>query len=145
MRRLLVAVACLLAIFLLAGVAVVVSVHITHPRDESAYLAYLEAYGDAESDQPIADLAPAHSLVEEGDRACSWLGDQPVALWRTGRKYRFGWVMDRYMSQQGDRPVVWGSGSPGRSAVVAGAWSHLCPATWELHQPHQLHGNNGSD
>ena len=109
-----------------------------YQADEPAFRAYVAQYvgaGYSRSDQP--DLAGsdrawavAHpdELVREGRAACSWLADQPRAprarTWNgpysyaevAGRYETFSTRLDPYLSEFG------------RSAVVAGAWEHLCRA-----------------
>ncbi|MEV1143530.1 hypothetical protein [Micromonospora sp. NPDC049799] len=42
----------------LAVPVAVVGVHVTHPRDEAGYLAYLKQYGDPQSSRPLQVLPP---------------------------------------------------------------------------------------
>jgi len=64
----------------LAGPVGLLGVHLTHPRDEDGYLAYLRQYGDTSSDDPVPVLPPTGDLLAEGDSACGWMREQPHAL-----------------------------------------------------------------
>ncbi|WFE38087.1 hypothetical protein [Micromonospora sp. WMMD998] len=119
----------------LAVPVAVLGVHVTHPRDEDGYLAYLRQYGNRQSDEPLRVLPPTADLIAEGDAACDWLREQPYALWRHDRRYREMVVYQRYLTQVGDRPPRWGNELPDQDSVTGGAWHHLCPADWELRQP----------
>ncbi len=120
---------------LLALPVTVVGVHVTHPRDEDGYLAYLKQYGDRQNGRPLAVLPPTADLVAEGDAACDWLREQPYALWRHDPEYRELVVYERYVRQVENRLPAWGDELPDRRSVTGAAWTHLCPAEWELRQP----------
>ncbi|MEU7574244.1 hypothetical protein [Micromonospora sp. NPDC049240] len=120
---------------LAVALTVVLGVHVTHPRDEDGYLAYLRQYGDRQSDEPLPTLPPTADLIAEGDAACGWLREQPYALWRHDRRYRELVVHQRYLDHLGDRAPRWGSALPDLASVAGAAWSHLCAADRELRQP----------
>lgn len=116
--------------------AVVLGVHMTHPRDEGSYLAYVRAFGDYDGHRVGAHVASG-ALLAAGERACAWIRQQPPALWRGDQRYRTYWLRARYESQ---RPRS-ERGLP--RAVVPGAWTYLCPATLELIQPVRLFEDTG--
>lgn len=116
----------------LAAPVTLLGVHVTHPRDEDSYLAYLKQYGGMES-RPLPVLPPTADLLAEGDAACDWMREQPYALWRTGPEFRHLPLHQRYLRHVGDRSPSWGS-HPRVGTVTAAAWEHLCPAEWELRQ-----------
>lgn len=124
---------------------VVVVVHVTHPRDEGAYLEYLRLYGRGEqtgttdtdfTDDPIT-LPAIPALLAEGDRACGWLSHQGYALWRTDQSHRQAALYQRYEGSRHNSAQPW-AGDPQRYSVVPAAWRYLCPATWQLHKPHYV-------
>ena len=119
----------------LAAPATVLGVHVTHPRDESGYVAYLKQYGDPQGDRPVAVLPPTADLLAEGDAACDWMREQPYALWRTDSQYRLLAVHERYKQHVADRSPRWGTDLPEMGPVTTAAWEYLCPAEWELRQP----------
>ncbi|MFI0795801.1 hypothetical protein ACH4OY_24425 [Micromonospora rubida] len=119
----------------LAGPVAVLGVHALHPRDEDGYLAYLKQYGDPHSYDPVPVLPPAGDLIAEGDAACSWMREQPYALWRADSQYHFQAVFGRYLRHAADRPLSWGGAIPKQEQVTAAAWAYLCPADWELREP----------
>jgi hypothetical protein len=140
-------VAVLFAAILVLGlgvVAVVVGVNLAHPRDESAYVTYLRVYGDTSSDDPVPNLAPRAALLAAGDAACGWLSGQEFALWRTSRSHRNPATTQAYLDDTRSDPLPW-TGPPDRSSVAVGAWTYLCPATRELHEPHDLFRNQPGD
>lgn len=132
-----------------AGLA---AVHLTHPRDTTAYLGYLEEYktgsyaispdGIVGTLDEAGDVVPfQHShptpetLIAAGDRACDWLSRQPYAGVRTGDQFRVSALGRRFQADRRASAVPW-PGVPDDSLVQAGAWTHLCPATLWLHKPH---------
>ncbi|MFF4892932.1 hypothetical protein [Micromonospora chersina] len=119
----------------LAVPVTVLGVHVTHPRDEDGYLAYLKQYGDRQSDEPLQVLPPTADLIAEGDVACDWLREQPYALWRHDPQYRELAIYQRYLEQVGDRSPKWGNALPDLGSVTGAAWNNLCPADRELRQP----------
>ena len=64
----------------LAAPVTLLGVHLTHPRDEEGFLAYLKQYGDMQSDEPLPALPPTADLLAEGDAACDWMRQHPYAL-----------------------------------------------------------------
>jgi hypothetical protein len=141
-RRLVLAVLAVTVTPVLAVAGTVVAVHLEHPRDEAAYLEYLRLYGRSDEidsagniiDAPIA-LPAIPALIAEGDRACDWLGHQGYALWRTDASHRVTALYERYAAATQGRQLAWRGDPPGYS-VTAAAWTHLCPATLDLHKPH---------
>ena len=78
---------------------------------------------------------PEFTSVAEGDAACDWLREQPYALWRHDPEYRELVVYERYVRQVESHLPAWGDELPDRRSVTGAAWTHLCPAEWELRQP----------
>ncbi|MCZ7436046.1 hypothetical protein O7598_06560 [Micromonospora sp. WMMC241] len=118
----------------LAAPVAVLWVHVTHPRDEDGYLAYLKQYGNRQSDEPLEVLPPTADLIAEGDAACDWLREQPYALWRQDPRYGELAVYRRYLDQIGDRSPRWGGALPDLDSVAGGAWNYLCAADRELRE-----------
>lgn len=114
-------------------VAVVGGVYVTHPRDETAYLKYVEKYGQHQRN-PSSDR-----LIEAGNEACAWLSHRPPALWRAGEGYRVGDLADAYRNsaKDGDSALL--------QTIVPGAWKYLCPATELLVKPHYVFSDPHSD
>jgi len=135
MRKVVYVLAGLLIALGLLAIGTVVEVHLKHPRDQAAYLAYLRKYSVGQG--PVT-LPPAALLVAEGDKACHWLGSQPMAYWRNGTSYRFPAVMMRYRLDVRGHAVPWGKALPSHHSVATAAWAYLCPATWQLHKPHYV-------
>ena len=125
--------ACVVAIL-----ATIAAVYITHPRDEGAFLAYVHRYGSYDG-RPERLNAPDSTLIEAGDHACAWLARQPPALWRTGLSHRVAALFDAYRADMadGDR------GLP--SSVLPGAWAYLCPGTKYLVKPHYIFSDPSGD
>jgi hypothetical protein len=116
----------------------VAGIYATHPRNEGRFIAQLN-----NTDFPhvwnsfLADHDNAFFL-KEGDRACAWLRQQPIAFVRTSSKYQLGNVMDRYLAQT-KQDVDWDMGSTdfaARRVVAVSAWNNLCEGTLLLHQPY---------
>ncbi|MCI4062287.1 hypothetical protein MRQ36_06815 [Micromonospora sp. R77] len=120
---------------MLAIPAVVIGVHVAHPRDEDRYLAYLKRWGDLESNKPLEVLPPTADLIAAGDAACDWLREQPYALWRHDPQYRELRIYQRYLDQLGGHPPRWGEALPNLGSVTSAAWTYLCPADRELREP----------
>jgi len=132
MRKVAYGVVCLLVALGLAAIASVFYVHHAHPRNRDAYLAYVKQHGIGKG--PII-LPPHGQVVAEGDKACHWLGAQPMAYWRHGAKYQYPAVMARYREHVRGQFLAWGLLPPSHHAVAVAAWKLLCPANWELHKP----------
>lgn len=140
-------VAVLLGAGLVLGVgvvALVIGVNLRHPRDEAGYLTYLRLYGDPSSDAPLTDLPARPGLISAGNDACAWLSGQEFALWRTSPAHRYPATITAYLESTRTDPIGW-SGPPDRSTIAVAAWSHLCPATRELHKPHYVFSRPPSD
>jgi hypothetical protein len=112
----------------LAGPVVVFGVHVTHPRDEDGYLAYLARYGDPDTAGPVPALPPTADLIAEGDAACDWLREQPFALWRTNPECRYPALYGRYRRHDAGRVPRWGTAPPGTGNATTAAWHYLCAA-----------------
>ena len=84
--------AALVALAVLASASASVwafQVRVDHPRDPAAFVRDARYYlteweNDPHDPRYIADDA----LLAEGDRACEWLAEQPVALWRDSRRFQ---------------------------------------------------------
>lgn len=143
MRRGVVVAVIALLLTIATGAGALATVHLTHPRDETAFLDYLRTYGStSDTGVPLA-LPPTDQLLAEGDRACDWLNGQPWALWRNDGEFAYGKRMQRYLDSVSE-PVAWAPADPIRFYVLAGAWASLCPASVELHMPHAL-GRSSTD
>ena len=102
---------------------------VTHPRDEAAYLEYVETYADYGSLHKKSRDASRTELVAAGDRACDWLAQRPMALTRTHGDFDLGTLAVKFNKQQfADDPSL-------PDSITAGAWEYLCPATKALKQP----------
>lgn len=123
---------------MLALAVAVVSVFVTHPRDEDGYLNYVVTYGGYHGEK-LTSPPPSDVLIKAGDRACDWLQRRPMALWRTDLKHRINSLYPLYQADmsEADRDLP--------DSTVAGAWAHLCPATKEFIQPHDVFGHANSD
>ena len=138
MRRVGYVIAALAAAATLGGASALIAVHVTHPRDERAYLNYLQTYGQV-GDAGVGTVPASDLLVAEGDRSCDWLGGQPWALWRTDTRFRILIVESRYTDETKAVPLAW-SGQPDHATIAAAAWNYLCPAALELREPHDVFG-----
>ncbi len=133
---------------LAVGLAVVAFVHVQHPRDEEAFLSYVHessAVGGRYDFEGVDD----DFLIAEGDAACRWLQEQPLALYRRGGEWTMGSVLDRFTQESGLPSDAWDFGHQTMQAnreVVAGlAWSFLCGASRELRETHNPFNKPPSD
>lgn len=110
---------------------VATAVVVTHRPSERAYLRYVHTYGDFRGpDDPGVPFATRRELLAGGARACSWLRDQPPALWRDEPGLRVNDLYSRYRRETlgGDRALP--------AAVLPGAFTYLCPLSTYLRKPH---------
>lgn len=118
---------------LTTSVVVVVAlavVLVSHRRDESVYIDYVEAYGDYRGHGAALGQAELEAVIEAGERACAWLAHRPIAGLRTGRQFEIGTLQSIYRRQisEADQTLP--------SSFLPGAWAYLCPGTAELVRPH---------
>jgi hypothetical protein len=126
-------------------IALLVAVFVTHPSDEATYLEYIARYGTM---QPDVDL-PKDTVLDAGHDACRWLATQQPALWRTADHFQLGRLADRYTASSEYRDGLASAGVVTRSMALE-AWTHLCPGTRELIEPHgqalhEFFGGSGGD
>jgi hypothetical protein len=109
----------------------------THRPDKDAYLQYVATYGDYNNleVQPVSD----RDLLAGGARACDWLRDRPMALWRAERKWT---VNSLYTEYERSLPKA---DAPLPKSFLPGAFTYLCPLSTYMHKPHQLHHRTTSD
>ena len=134
MRKPLLAVAVTTVILLAICGSYVGGVHLTHRRDEDAFMRYIADNATIDSGAASQTLPPRAVLVAEGQRACDWLNGQPHALWRTGERYKPQVLMNRYvtiaLARSAPSQVL-----PEVPVVVSAAWKYLCSASVELRRP----------
>jgi hypothetical protein len=110
--------------------AVVVRVYMNHPRNEAAFIGYVHKYANFDG-RKLTNPPERAVLLDAGDRACDWLGDQSWALWRNDPERTVSGLLVRHESAmpRQDRTLP--------DSVSVGAWAFLCPATRTLVQPHR--------
>jgi hypothetical protein len=123
-----------------AWMALLAGVHLAHPRSEADFLAQAGIEG-GEQIEAIVSEHGTDVLVDEGDRACRWMGDQEKAWLNHGPWFSREGVIARYLEQT--RPVVvtgvWGppaTWDSNRAVVASAAFDQLCGGTWWTHRPH---------
>ncbi len=122
-------IALLVALVVTVGTATVVVG--THRPSERAYLQYVRTYGSyGGPDDPSVAKASRRELLNGGSRACGWLRDQPVALWRDDRRFRINDLYVRYRRAAGEQD----DHLP--AAFLPGAFTYLCPLSSYLRKPH---------
>jgi hypothetical protein len=127
----------------------VVTVYLTHPRDDAAYLAGLHNAGTSHAwDKAFAAQTDGY-FVMQGEDACDWLGQQGMALWRTQSPYRLEAVVSRYANTtDGQDDELWGThkaAMAARTRIAELAFDHICGASWEFHKPHYLWRESSGD
>lgn len=141
----------LLVCALVAG-AVVGGVFLTHGRDEVAYLRYVHqndgevgltadvkgsktagraASGSGQQTTTAPVTLADSDLVSAGDAACDWLQHRPPALWHDDAAHEISTMVPEYAATMDVKDKTL------RTAIVSGAWAHLCPATRVLVSPHR--------
>jgi hypothetical protein len=95
------------------------------PRDEFAFGAWTYQALNGHPGHPLSQYVPRHVLLEDGDRACEWLEDQPEPTGPDQSAY------DRALAYQRAVPPPSGwpfRNRPGglRTMIVIGAWTELC-------------------
>ena len=129
------------AAVVLSPAVAVAGVHVTHPRDEAAFLDYFDGHLSGE-DTPPTPMPSTDALLEQGDRACAWLATQPWAMLRTDEKFRFAAMADQYLDQMSPHSDRVGP-FPTQYDVAGAAWTYLCPATRYLQKPHYVFNQPG--
>jgi hypothetical protein len=126
----------LLAALVFTGL--VVALNVAHPRDEAGYLDYVHTYGNYNG-RPVKAAPSDELLMAAGERACFWLANQSVALWRTDDSRTVDALYRRYEDE------VSSTGPNLPRSVAPGAWAFLCPATKELVRPHRIFDSRPQD
>lgn len=119
-------------------VALVTALFVTHRPDEGAYLRYVATYGNYDGKQ-VHSAVSERDLVAGGQRACDWLGNRPMALWRTDRKWE---VNSLYLQYARSLPAA---DSELPKSFLPGAYTYLCPLSTYVHKPHRLLPNHDTD
>jgi len=120
-----------LVIILVLGAVLVA----THRPDEGAYLKYVATYGNYNDSE--VNPASNRELIAGGKRACDWLRDHPMALWRADRKWTVNSLYAEYSRSLSE------ADSKLPKSYLPGAFTYLCPLSTYLHKPHRL--RSGSD
>jgi hypothetical protein len=139
-------VAGVVAAIVLLPMVFVAGIFVLHPRSENQFIGELHNDTLPEVWTSFVDQHDEGFLIDEGDRACRWLSDQPFALFSNARRYQLASLMERYLAETQEDPG-WdfdGRFSP-RRLVAAAAWSHLCEATVLVHRPIHPWGNSDLD
>jgi len=127
------------AVIVVGWLVLVSLVYLTHPRSEADFLAQAGIQGGDEI-QAIVDEHGSRVLIDEGDRACDWLGAQQKAWVRHDWRFEQGGLVERYLAEMRPvRPLIWGrpaEWAATRGVVAATAWEQLCGGTWWMHRPH---------
>lgn len=102
----------------------------THRPDKDAYLQYVATYGDYNNRdvQPVSD----RDLLAGGARACDWLRDRPMALWRAERKWTVNSLYAEYERSLPEADALL------PKSFLPGAFTYLCPLSTYMHKPHRL-------
>lgn len=137
MRRIVRTIGWVGLVCVLAVIAFVGGVYVTHPRDEGAFLNYVKTYSQYPRKQESRPSSVA--LIQAGNRACDWLSHQIPALWRTGSGHTVNDLYRSYGGADADADLAL------PSAVVPGAWTYLCPATELLVKPHYVFSDPPGD
>jgi hypothetical protein len=120
----------------------VIIVYLTHPRDDSAYLAHLHQGGTSPGWDRAFSIQTDAYFVMQADDACAWLSDQPVALLRTGEQYELGAFSSRYGLTADEQDYdLWGgvkAATSARTMIARYAFTDICGAAFEFHRPHYL-------
>lgn len=107
-----------------------------HPRDPAAFVRDVRlSLTAAENDPAGPDYVAGDVLLAEGEQACRWLGDQPVALWRGSARFQDAGLVARYRAEA--TPVPGPAVAPPETTAQV-AWSTLCGTVWEVRRPHRL-------
>ena len=127
------------AVSLVIGVAYVagpaVAERILHPRDEDAFIAYVDRYfpgwwSSVSQEVPARDRAWVErhpdAVLAEGEAACAWLESQAdvPGLVPSG-SVTVGAMIGRYKQESASSTGV-DVDERSRSSIVAGAWAYLC-------------------
>lgn len=136
-RRRGVLLAALLAVLLVLGALAAPSIarRVAHPRDTTAFQAYVKTFvgswrssADPDGSARDEEWAAGHSdeILAEGDRACDWLSQRPSApeVDPSGNS-DVGALASRYVTLS-DRENPLPLSREGRRTVVVGAWAYLC-------------------
>jgi hypothetical protein len=131
-----VALATVIVVLFVAGT--MVALWIKYPRDERAFLHHV--HRSVWDEGWVFDGADDAFLLAEGEKACTWLQDQPFAWWRRGAEWSNQARITQYLDQtavDGDEWSFSGGDLQDKRAVVAAqAWLRLCGASMELREPH---------
>jgi hypothetical protein len=123
----------------LIPVVFVAGIYATHPRNQNRFMAQLSNEAFPRAWSTFMSEHDENFFVKEGDRACSFLSQQPIAGIRQSRSYQLSSLMDRYLAETKE-DSDWSMGatdfSP-RRVVATSAWNNLCQATLLIHQPYR--------
>lgn len=135
-----------IAVWVVAAIVVlpmlfVAGIYVTHPRNEGQFIGQLHKSTLPPVWTSFVEDHDDKFLIDEGDRACKWLSDQPIAFLSSAQKYELAHVMDRYLAETKQDPD-WDMGSDfaARRLVAAAAWNDLCQATMLIHRPYHPFG-----
>lgn len=131
-------IAGVVAAVVLLPMVFVAGIYVTHPRKEGQFIGELHNSSLPDVWTSFVGDHDDKFLIEEGDRACHWLSDQPYALFSNASRYQLASLMERYLAETQEAPD-WdfdGHFSP-RRLVAAAAWSHLCEATVLVHRTYR--------
>lgn len=137
-----------LAAILVLPAAFVAGIYVFHPRNEAGFMAEISRPDLPRAWSAFLDEHDKRFFVVEGDRACDWLSEQPVALMRSDPRYEPSALLDRYLAMTGDASGEWNTADgivPARRMVATSAWNHLCQATLILHRPYHPFGSPNGD
>lgn len=125
----------LVAVALLVALAAVLVA--THRPDKDAYFEYVATYGNYNTSRthPVSN----GELIAGGNRACDWLRDRPMALWRAERKWTVNSLYTEY-----ERSLPKADAQLPKS-FLPGAFTYLCPLSTYMHKPHRLRNRTASD
>jgi hypothetical protein len=141
MKIKLILVVMLSSLVVVAG-GTVITVYLTHPRDDAAYLANLHRAGTSDGWDNAFSVQTDAYFVMQAEDACAWLSDQDMALWRTEPWYELPTVAKRYGLTADEQDTdLWGSIKEAKSAretIAQYAFTDICGATYEFHRPHYL-------
>jgi hypothetical protein len=141
MKIKIVLVVMLASLVVIAG-GTVITVYLTHPRDDAAFLANLHGAGKSDGWDNAFSIQTDAYFVMQAEDACTWLSEQDMALWRTGAWYELPAVSDRYGLTADEQDYdLWGSikeAKAAREMIAQYAFTNVCGATYEFHRPHDL-------
>ena len=129
-------IAGVVAAIVLLPMVFVAGIYVLHPRSENQFIGELHNDTFPEVWTSFVAQHDDEFLIDEGNRACSWLSAQPYPLFSNSSRYQLASLMERYLAETRESPGwdLQGRFAP-RRLVAAAAWSHLCEATVLVHRP----------